>query len=383
MNIFYLSTSAFSDNQISILHQFKKDYRITYGVIFPNKNSNYTSEELDDYCRQHDIEFMPFNLQYRFRDPRNLAAYYKIVSVIKRRNPDVILVANFDQIYLNMLLLLLDRSKTIIAMHDVENHSRTAFERLTMLAKTVLLKHFSYFLTYSKHQAQVLKQNFKDKKVYTIPLPLIGFGPIQDRKKDENFTTFLFFGNILYYKGLDILLEAVTRLSKRYSNFKLIVAGRSNDWEEVYAPLISDQKNIETHIGFIGNDQIADYFAQADYLVLPYRDTTQSGPLMIAYNYNVPVIASDAPGFNEFFMDGVSGYQYNQSLPNHIDLVLAMAIERSNDEYYALKTRMAKLIEDKYSAQKLCTAYETMFEAIDPGMTLTKKYESTSAVNLS
>ena len=35
----------------------------------------------------------------------------------------------------------------------------------------------------------------------------------------------------------------------------------------------------------ISEDEIADLFNNADYLMLPYRDVTQSGPLLIAYYF--------------------------------------------------------------------------------------------------
>lgn len=38
--------------------------------------------------------------------------------------------------------------------------------------------------------------------------------------------------------------------------------------------------------------------------MLPYQDVAQSGPHMIAYNYNLPVIASDINGFVERVEDG-------------------------------------------------------------------------------
>src|SRR5690606_3556831 len=142
-------------------------------------------------------------------------------------------------------------------------------------------------LTYSKPQANILKEKYKKKEVYTIPLPLIDFGKMPIYAKDSTITTFLFFGNILHYKGLDILLNSINRLSNEYSNFKLIIAGRCADWNEIYEPLIQHKKVVSAHIGFSENEDIPAFFAQADYLVLPYRDTTQSSPLMIAYNYNI------------------------------------------------------------------------------------------------
>lgn len=365
MRVFYLTSSVYADNQLSLLHHFPRDkYELIYGVIFPNKNSNYSEPEISAYCKAHAINYIPFPLRYRFRDLRNLLHFDKIVKTVNASRADVVFVTNFDQLYLNLMLLRLDKRKTIIGMHDVENHSNTAFGGLATLAKTILLKNFKYFLTYSKHQAELLNANYKEKNVYSISLPLIGFGPLSPRQKVREATTFLFFGNILHYKGLDILLRSMSRLSDKYKNFKLIIAGRCNDWAETYAPLISEPDKTECHIGFIENKDIPNYFADVDYLVLPYRDTTQSGPLMIAYNYNVPVIASNASGFKEFFVEGETGYSFNLQDDSDIDRVLGEAISRTNEEYVQLKQRMAKHAKAKYSVETLANAYSTMFETV-------------------
>ena len=42
--------------------------------------------------------------------------------------------------------------------------------------------------------------------------------------------------------------------------------------------------------------------------MLPYQDVAQSGPHMIAYNYNLPVIASDIEGFAERVEDGENSF---------------------------------------------------------------------------
>ena len=55
------------------------------------------------------------------------------------------------------------------------------------------------------------------------------------------------------------------------------------------------------------NDEIILYFQEADYLVLPYDESTQSGPLLIAYNYNIPVIASDIELFKTMVCDKQNG----------------------------------------------------------------------------
>src|SRR5690554_4936668 len=130
MKIYFLSSSAFSDNQISILSGLSKTHDITYSVIVPHINSNYTQEELIQLSRQNNLNLKLFQLKYRFRDPRVILSYLSIINSIVKEKPDVIYFTNFDQLYLNLILLMLNKSKTIIAFHDVENHSGTAFNKL-------------------------------------------------------------------------------------------------------------------------------------------------------------------------------------------------------------------------------------------------------------
>jgi glycosyltransferase involved in cell wall biosynthesis len=343
-------------------------------VIIPSKRANYTEGELRDYCETHQIRFQAFPLKYRFRDPRVIATYLDIIRAIKKADPDLVYFTNFDQVYINLLLLLIKRKKMIIGFHDVENHSNTRFDYLTNIGKNVLFKRFGHFLTYSESQAALLKKRYPVKKVYTVPLPLIGFGePIRGIRHrddlhisaDKKMIYFLFFGNILFYKGLDILLQSIDRLSKKYDHFRLVIAGRSVDnWEEKYEPLVKNKQVLIKEVRFIENNEIAGFFDMADYVILPYRDTTQSGPLMISYHYNVPVIASNAIGFREFIQPGTSGYMFDLAKENDLDRALEEALHRPREEYLKLKADQKKYVEENFSIESIVRKYENMFNDV-------------------
>src|SRR5690606_13536728 len=191
-------------------------------------------------------------------------------------NTDVVYFANFGQLYLNLLLRLLDPSKTVIAFHDVKSHSNISFGRLVELSNSLLIDKFRYFQTFSKFQRNLLQNRIPHKSVYSISLPLIDFGALPDEKKSNNEVNFLFFGNIQSYKGLDFLLKAFIKIEDKYKNARLIIAGRCYHWEETYAPIINGSDQVITNIRFIANEEIPFFFGRADYLILPYRDTTQS-----------------------------------------------------------------------------------------------------------
>src|SRR5690606_32263293 len=179
----------------------------------------------------------------------------------------------------------------------------------------------------------LLRERVPGKYIYTISLPLIDFGPPTPDMNLNNEVKFLFFGNILAYKGLDLLLKAFKNIEDQYVNARLIIAGRCDDWEETYVPLINGSDQVIPNIRFIANHEIPLFFEMADYVVLPYRDTTQSGPLMISYNYNKPVLVSKAEGFEEFTEEGVSGYSFDLSSQGKLEQVLKGCMERSAQEY--------------------------------------------------
>ena len=137
--------------------------------------------------------------------------------------------------------------------------------------------------------------------------------------KLENKTRYiLFFGFIRQYKGLDLLLEAMSLIKKRENteggeklNFKLIVAGEFYDDEAFYRDLIIAQ-GIEEQViiksDFIPSEEVRYYFAAADLIVQPYRTATQSGISQVAYHFEKPMLVTNVGGLPEIVPHGEAGY---------------------------------------------------------------------------
>jgi glycosyltransferase involved in cell wall biosynthesis len=126
---------------------------------------------------------------------------------------------------------------------------------------------------------------------------------------DDSKTYFLFFGQIKQVKGLDLLIEAFAEAKIKDS--VLVIAGKP--WKadyEMYADLIRE-KGIEQHIlgyiRFIEDDERDLFFKACDVLVLPYRKIYQSGVLLMATSYRIPVIVSDLSPNVDLIEDRKSG----------------------------------------------------------------------------
>lgn len=121
----------------------------------------------------------------------------------------------------------------------------------------------------------------------------------------------LFFGFIRSYKGLDILLEALTDPRVRALGLQLIVAGEFYADEAAYLTYIEEQQlgdQVILHTDYIPSDKVGAYFGAVDIVVQPYKTATQSGITQLAYHFEVPMLVTGVGGLPEVVQDGEAGY---------------------------------------------------------------------------
>ncbi len=128
---------------------------------------------------------------------------------------------------------------------------------------------------------------------------------------DENKRYILFFGFIRNYKGLDILLEAMSLLPESLKDVNLLVAGEYYEDSAPYDEIIAQKqlgKRVELHTKFIPNDEVRLYFSAADIVAQPYRNATQSGVSQVAYHFETPMIITNVGGLSELVPHGEAGW---------------------------------------------------------------------------
>ncbi|MFX8477596.1 glycosyltransferase, partial [Acinetobacter baumannii] len=78
----------------------------------------------------------------------------------------------------------------------------------------------------------------------------------------------LFFGFIRKYKGLDLLLEAMSKLKTKSSNIKLLIAGEFYEDRKEYDALIEKLNIADSLIlktDFIADSEVKYYLSAADF----------------------------------------------------------------------------------------------------------------------
>ena len=121
----------------------------------------------------------------------------------------------------------------------------------------------------------------------------------------------LFFGFIRDYKGLDLLLEAMSDPRMLELGVKLIVAGEFYGdpkpyLEQIERLGIADRVILKTD--FIPDSEVNRYFCAADVVVQPYKTATQSGVTQIAFNFEKPMIVTRVGGLPEIVPNEKVGF---------------------------------------------------------------------------
>lgn len=112
----------------------------------------------------------------------------------------------------------------------------------------------------------------------------------------------LFFGKVMRYKGVDVLLQALHGFGLP---FQLRIAGACQDPEltralETTIAAHPGQAHIRWDNRYIDDAEIPGLFAWADATVLPYRHIDQSGILFQSLRFGVPVVATRVGAFESY-----------------------------------------------------------------------------------
>lgn len=249
-----------------------------------------------------------------------------------------------------------------ILPHEVKNGDRELYKNFYDMCDALLV--------HNEECKRQLIENFQieREKIYVIPHGAYSVLPPEDVEKNVQKTHYLMFGTIRQYKGVDILLKAISMIpASERAQMEFLIAGRqykkqnSLDYEALAKEFgITDCVRILTRR--IDDEELPKLFGWADICLFPYRQIYGSGALLMAYSYRKPVIASDVPVFIEETNEESTGLLFK----NQDSADLAKAIRRSStwtsEQYKTYRNTIQELIETRFnwkcSAQMTHQVYE-------------------------
>lgn len=124
---------------------------------------------------------------------------------------------------------------------------------------------------------------------------------------DDNGIVLGYAGRLTEEKGIVELINAFTGLRKIYSNLHLLLIGHI-DQRSPFSQETSELLNASQYIHVIPfKDNLPDYLAVMDILVLPSYREGFGNSLIEASAMQVPVVATDIPGCRDAVIDGTTG----------------------------------------------------------------------------
>lgn len=253
---------------------------------------------------------------HRILNSINPLSYISTANQINKYKPDILVIPywmSFLAPAFGSVCLLLNKNIKIVSLvHNAISHERTLIEK--PLAK-FFFNRCDAFIVMSEPVKQDLLRIKNDALIQLQPHPIYDHYGERINKIDaceeleikSDKKNLLFFGLIRDYKGLDMLIEAMNSLD---DNYQLIIAGESYGSFDKYRSLIDEsplKDNIIVFEQYISDDMVPILFSASDVLVLPYRSATQSGVVALAYQMELPMIATNVGALGSTINDSNTG----------------------------------------------------------------------------
>jgi len=227
---------------------------------------------------------------------------------VKKQNIDVVVCTMSHLWNVPMLVGRLKTVPYLLVLHDALPHAGDdVLFRRWLLKQEVACS--DGVVTLSEHVRGILCRDYgyPGDRTWVIPH---GIFPYTSAVSNSHSVTghplrVLFFGRIMPYKGLDILLGAYAALRAQRQDIELIIAGPGDLGR--YSIALDGLEGVHVDNRWIPEHEIGQIFRKADLVVLPYREASQSGVIATAFAAGLPVVVTPTGGLVEQVQHEVTG----------------------------------------------------------------------------
>jgi len=287
-------------------------YKLLYPSVFFPGTTQYDVSKVVPFAHPDKIKFVINSI-----DP---LSWTRAAKEINAQKPDGVIFVWWMPFFgpaLSTIARMVKKkgAKIIFLVENYVSHEKRWFDHA---ATRHTLKYADAFITESAYITKQVSGAYPGKPLYQATLSIYDCYDLkrytrETAKQFLGITTkkvVLFFGLIRAYKGLDKLIAAFKTLLDVQPDTTLLIAGECYEDEKKYTGLIEtlglSDKTVFLN-KFLPNEEIEPYFRAADVAVLPYNSGTQSGILMMAYGFKIPVVVTDVGGIAELVADGKTG----------------------------------------------------------------------------
>lgn len=339
-----------SERVISILLKYLSRTKYDIILVLLKNEGKY----LDDL--PNDIKIIDLNVRKaRF-------SIFKIRNAIKRFEPDIVfstlghlnLLISMIRPFLSKKIKFIARESNTVSIQNKQEKYPNLFNFLYKF----FYNNFDLIVCQSNYMKNDLINNYdiKNAKIVVINNPVDTEYIKKMLKKsnqlflDKNKVNLLAVGRLSKQKGYDLLLQALSKLDKK---FHLTILGEGN--EEIYLKALAKTLKIQNQVLFMAfQENPYKYMSQADLYILSSRYEGFPNVVLEAHTCGTPVVAFDCPGgTSEIIENGVNGFLCQCG---KVDALVEKINKASLQRFD--KNKIKNLTVNKYDVNIIITYYE-------------------------
>lgn len=273
-------------------------------------------------------------------------------------------VSSVERVFLQLIKLISSKSKLLLTVHNIYPHNSSENSRIKYKSRLALVeKFFDKFILHLQISKSEFCREFGIEENRCKVIPHGVFEPkdlkIKPYKRNEKLRLIM-YGNQSYYKGTDVLVDAIALLPKEVQNqiCTTIVGKTSKD----YLSLLQDKaKGLDINIipEFVPDDKLNQMILDSDVIVLPYREISQSGVLLLALFFERPIICSNLPSFRETLTGVDEKYFFESENIESLSNLLNELVVSSIDLYKMIA--ICKMKKNHFLWQNIALVYNQVF----------------------
>lgn len=217
-------------------------------------------------------------------------------------------VVGIEKYILSLVHALSPQTKVILTIHNIYPHG---VKSMSDSGKQKYKKRFSntckkideIIVHTESSKVEVIKEFGFNPEIISIVHHGVFIPKNIELKKNisrKDKYVILQFGLQTYYKGTDVLVDAVNLLpDEYYDKIEVRIVGGVGDnyLQELRSKDAKSLVHWKTY--FLPNDELYEEINNSDVLLLPYREISQSGVLLLSIYFEKNIICSDLPSFVE------------------------------------------------------------------------------------
>lgn len=304
---------------------------------------------------------------------RGLEYCYTMLNLLNKyskESPDIIhiqwlLFYQFDYLWLKILRYRLRQKNTkiVLTAHNILPHINgykyknilekiySQFDGIIVHSEVLKTQMIEMFNAEAKSWSIcVIPHGVEDKLFEKIDKDILNSYRSKVNVSKNNGCSFLFAGVVNKNKGLDVLLKAWGKHIDKYCKDKLYIIGKLNyNISNELGFIKRFHSSIITSFGYKSDAELLAYYLECDFVVLPYKEASQSGVLLTALTLGKPVIATNVGGLPEVVQAVQGGYIVNPNDPHLLSEALDRAANISTHDLIEWNDNIRKKTLTTYS----------------------------------